>query len=190
MLFRSSSRARTSPLLVRVCGVPVVHTLGVAAVLTGFACAAIVGCSSDDPTSPGNADGGTADGGTADGGTADASGTGSDAAEAGPSINACSSFTDRSAGGAVRVLKWDFSISSAPERCIRIKAGQSITFGNGAGGAADFGTHPVGPQGGDTPNPVSEVDTSSGEVEFPKAGTFGFACVHHPAMIGAVEVVP
>lgn len=73
---------------------------------------------------------------------------------------------------------------------MKIKVGQTVKFtSDGAQGAPDFVSHPVGPNGGDTPNPLSSVDQTTGEVKFTKGGTFGFTCNVHPAMIGAFLVV-
>ena len=76
-----------------------------------------------------------------------------------------------------------------PERCMKIKVGQTVTWSDGASGPADFVSHPLGANGGDTPNPVPNVDKATGNVTFTKAGTFGYLCTNHPAMIGAIQVV-
>lgn len=138
----------------------------------------LAACSSSSSTS-------SSSGGTNDGGGTDSGGTGTDAgndAEAAPSN--CTTFTDHTADGDARTIKWDFSIATSPDRCMKIKAGQTVTW------QGDFGTHPLGTNGGDTPNPIADVDTSTGKVTFPNAGTFGFKCEVHPAMIGAIQVVP
>jgi plastocyanin len=127
-------------------------------------------------------------------GTTDAGGGGTDAgkdtgADAGPEpVNACRSFIDRSAASASRTLTWSFSISSDDARCMQIKVGQSVTFSDGAGKAADFTSHPPIAWGGDKPNPIQSLDKDTGIVNFAAKGTFGFACNNHPAMIGAILV--
>jgi plastocyanin len=99
-------------------------------------------------------------------------------------VNACKTFVDRSASTASRTITWDFPVSTAPERCMTVKVGESVTF------MGDFGLHPLLAGGGDSPNPFSSVDTTTGKVTFPKAGLYGFMCGNHPSMIGAIMVVP
>lgn len=144
---------------------------------------ATIACSSSDggggnssgttPTPEGGVDSG---GGTDDGG-ADAGG-----GDSGPVVvNACKNFTDRSAASASRIITWDFSVSTAPERCMIIKKGQDVTF------MGDFTFHPLLASGGDMPNPISKPD-ATGKVTFAKAGLFGFMCGNHPSMTGAIQV--
>ena len=105
-------------------------------------------------------------------------------------MNACTTFEDLSATDAPRAIKWDFDVSTSPLRCMQIKVGQKVRWtADGANVTADFVTHPLDAQGGDTPNPIADVDEASGEVTFPTAGIFGFACGIHPAMTGAIKVV-
>ena len=153
----------------------------------GAACA-LVACSSSSSGSPApsSADGG----GTTDGGaTNDGSGS-NDAtvADASPQPeNDCTVFTDRTADTASRTLEWDLTIVTAPERCMRIKAGQTVTFGNGADAGADFNAHPLviyKPKGGAAPT----ADTATGQATFPAAALFGFACEVHPQMRGVILV--
>ncbi len=155
--------------------------LGLSAALsTGLA---LAGCSSDDGTAS------TPDAGTEDGGTTTPTEAGADA---GPqrTVNSCRTYLDRTAETASRSLLWDFAIATAEERCIRVKAGQSVIFGDGASGPADFATHPLVAEGGDEPNPIGRYDEATGKVTFAEAGTFGYACGNHPAMTGAILVVP
>lgn len=155
-----------------------------------LATVALAACSSES-TSPTDTDAGTSSGGDAStgtdsgGGGGGGGGGGSDAgtdASVEP-VNACKTFVDRTDAGASRTITWDFSISGAAERCMKIQVGQTVTW------SGDFTAHPLVPQGGDTPNPVSGVDTATGQVTFAKAGTFGYACSFHPAMVGAIQVV-
>ena len=76
---------------------------------------------------------------------------------------------------------------------MHIKKGQKVTFStteDAAGAPAAFGTHPLLAQDGDSPNPITTAfDSSTGEVTFAAAGTFGFTCgVHGAAMAGAILV--
>lgn len=73
---------------------------------------------------------------------------------------------------------------------MKVKVGQKVKFTSDGSAVADFGSHPVGANGGTTPNPVTSVDTTTGELTLPAAGTFGFVCTIHPNMLGAFEVVP
>lgn len=66
---------------------------------------------------------------------------------------------------------------------MKIKVGQKVKW------VGNFGTHPVGANGGDKPNPISTFDETSGEVTFTAAGTFGFQCQVHASMKGAIQVV-
>lgn len=72
---------------------------------------------------------------------------------------------------------------------MKIKVGQKAKFGDGAGNAANFGDHPVAANGGTQPNPVTNVDETTGEISFGAKGTYGFVCNVHPGMLGAFEVV-
>jgi plastocyanin len=99
-------------------------------------------------------------------------------------VQGCGSaqYLDRTAPGADRELHWDFGIENDPEHCLQVRVGQSV-FWNG-----DLDNHPLGGQGGDTPNPISlHVD---GSVTFNTPGTFGYKCLSHSGMIGAIRVVP
>jgi plastocyanin len=105
-------------------------------------------------------------------------------------VNACTigkNYKDHSAAGDSRTLEWDFSIAQSPDRCMTIKAGQSVTWST-SGGPPDFTTHPLAAAGGNTPNPITDIDTTTGKVTFPKAGVYGYQCGNHPAMTGAIQV--
>ena len=112
----------------------------------------------------------------------------------GQSVNDCTlaSAVDRRDPGADRIVTFTFTAYTPP--CIRIAAGQSITF------SGSFVNHPL--VGGTvtsvkTPDPSSPIpSTSSGSmlvVPFPSAGTFPFYCDVHAlgfGMFGAVFVEP
>jgi plastocyanin len=105
-------------------------------------------------------------------------------------------FEDRSAAGAERVVA--FGVAPTPfvyaPKCMRIAAGQSVTF-RGA-----FGTHPLTPgagpmarMAGSPGNPVPE--TSAGmsiDVRFMAPGVYPYFCSQHVAagMAGVIEVRP
>jgi hypothetical protein len=90
-------------------------------------------------------------------------------------------YLDRTAAGADRQLTWDFSIATDPERCLQVRTGQTVVW------QGDFETHPLGGQGGDNPNPIGL--NVNGSVTFNTAGTFGFTCLVHSSMKGAIQVV-
>lgn len=99
-------------------------------------------------------------------------------------VNDCqpSQFVDRSAGAAaLRQIAWDFGVTSAPERCMAIKTGQTVVWDG------DLDVHPLAGSGGDSPNPISSHH--AGSVTFNAPGTFGFVCLAHSPMKGAIKVV-
>jgi plastocyanin len=150
------------------------------AILTILAFTAI-GCSDDD-ASPSGTSGGDAGADApstpADGGTSDAAPADTDT---GPGlVNGCATFVDRSDEGASRELTWDFSITNAPERCMKIAVGQTVVW------TGDLTTHPLGLDGV-TPSDVTLGDTEATAI-FQTAGTYGFSCLSHPAMNGAILV--
>lgn len=143
---------------------------------------------SDSSTSPSTpVDGGSSSSGSSSGGAADSG------ADTGGALNGCATFVDRTAEDAARNLKWDLDVGQAPERCMKIKVGQSLKLSqDGSFTPADLGTHPVEALGGDEPSPFTDpgVD-AAGNVVFEKAGTYGFGCgVHGTAMTGVIVVVP
>jgi plastocyanin len=92
-------------------------------------------------------------------------------------------YLDRTATGADRQLAWDFSISSDPERCMKVRVGQTVVWNV----TPDFDVHPLGGAGGDSPNPITFHN--NGVVTFTAVGTFGFQCLNHASMKGAIQVV-
>lgn len=106
-------------------------------------------------------------------------------------IQGCATFADHTTeDGGVLNLLWDQSIAVSDDRCSTIKVGQTVIFGNGIGGPGDFVQHPLIAYEGDTPNPIENLNYQTGAVVFPAAGTFGYDCGTHPAMKGAIKVVP
>ena len=158
-----------------------------------LAAAAVFACSDDATSTPtGTDDGGSSRGSSGSSGSDGGGSSGRVAAEAGPAtLNGCTSFADRSADGASRVVEWNTTLFQREERCMQIKKGQKVTFAADATGATpgDFTMHPLSARGGDTPNPVdTALDEATGVVTFATAGEFGYVCDIHPAMIGVIKV--
>jgi hypothetical protein len=150
------------------------------------AMALAIACS-DSSTSPTSTPDGGSSSSSGSSTTPDASG-----ADGGAALNGCAAFVDRTAEDASRSLQWDFGVGDRPERCMKIKVGQSLKLSlDGSFTPADLGEHPVGPLGGDAPSPFTDpgVD-AAGNLLFDKAGTFGFHCTIHSGMTGAILVVP
>jgi plastocyanin len=102
-----------------------------------------------------------------------------------PVIDSCAEFAylDRTAPDADRDFDWDYAFAADPERCITIRAGQSVQF------HGDFPSHPLDPDEGDTPNPIANHG-ANGLVTFPQVGIYGYRCNFHFSMRGAVQVLP
>jgi plastocyanin len=94
----------------------------------------------------------------------------------------CPSYVDHTAAGASRTLSWVLSLSSNPDRCMKIQVGQTVTW------SGSFSTHPLLNDGGDSPNPIAGHD-ATGNVTFTAAGTYGYICGVHATMTGAIQVV-
>lgn len=156
----------------------------------GIAAAGFTGCSSDS-TPSGAVDGGgdaassqdaATDTTPADGG-ADASTACTIAAFAG-----CTTFDDRTAANADRKVTFkDFEYTP---KCLRIKAGQTVTFDG------DFVHHPLVTSCGPS---VTLMDKRTGTGPAPfvlgTAGFYGYYCLDHgnaagAVMAGAIDVVP
>jgi plastocyanin len=155
--------------------------------LTSASAVGVLAACSSSSSSPTGTDSGVAAPNDVDASVATDSGA-FDAAK--PPENDCTVFADRTADAASRSIQWDLGITGIPERCIKIKAGQVVTWVNGAA-VADFGSHPlliyVPPaivDGGTAP----AVDEATGKATFPTKGLFGFACGIHPSMRGVVVV--
>lgn len=109
------------------------------------------------------------------------------AADTGPVENGCTTFVDRTSDSASRKIQWDLAVTSAPEHCMRVRAGQTVTWIDGTA-VADFNLHPivVYVSGGGSGAPG--VDTTTGTATFATPGLYGFACGVHPTMRGAILV--
>ena len=163
----------------------------VGAGLAGAIVVAAAACSDSDTGSSGSSGSSGEEGGAGGeggatgegGGGGDGGGrvdAGGDAAPAAP-VNNCKTFDDRSGAGASRTIAWGFPLPAA-DRCVSIKAGQSVTF------SGNFTQYRVAPSGGDKPNPLADFDPATPAVKFPAAGTFGFESPDAPALVGAIRV--
>lgn len=188
---RMSERARRVP--------PVVSPSVFVLVVSGFASGlGLVGCAAevvvpaagekgDVPALPGvavNDSGATPEDSGAT--VADTGATNDATADAGTTVQGCgpTAFVDRSDTTASRNITWDFDAGSIPERCMKIKVGQTVTW------TGNFTTHPLVGGGGDTPNPIDGAQTAGGTATFTNAGTYGYFCDNHAFMKGAILVVP
>lgn len=117
--------------------------------------------------------------------------------DGGPSFNNCSAsaFVDRSAASADRTVSFGGTNGSPPfnyaPRCIRIAAGQTVTF------AGVFIAHPLAPglpsnaAAGSPGNPITRtVATAPTTFTFAAAGTYPYYCENHfnAGMSGVVQV--
>jgi hypothetical protein len=99
-----------------------------------------------------------------------------------PVVNGCAAYDDRTAPAAGRSVTWDYGISEAPERCVRISLGQSVTW------LADFELHPLEI----SPFVLGSYDAAGDTytATFTQPGAWGFVCTAHSEMNGAVWVTP
>jgi plastocyanin len=102
-----------------------------------------------------------------------------------PDVEGCgpaSSYQDRRDDSATRVVSWTFNVG--PERCMRVRPGQTVTF------SGELGMHPISatsPAGAASPFSTRV----GGVVTFPAPGLFGYECSLHPfGMRGAIWVSP
>jgi hypothetical protein len=52
--------------------------------------------------------------------------------DAGPAVNGCIAYEDRTSGDTVQTLAWNDDIAFAPERCMKIRVGQIVAFAGDA----------------------------------------------------------
>jgi plastocyanin len=113
-------------------------------------------------------------------------------AAGGEAVNGCTTFKDLS-GESAYSIKWDETIATSADRCVKIKVQQTVGF------TGNLTTHPMKASGGTSPNPfdgaiASVSNPGSPEegtnVAFTAPGTYGYKCDVHPQMTGAVLVVP
>jgi plastocyanin len=112
-----------------------------------------------------------------------------------PGINGCTAFTDATAFGASRTIRFGDSLGNAyDQKCLAISAGQSVTF------SGSFQAHPLrpglapsqrgGPDAGSPNNPISNQDNGSTySPTFPTAGTYPYYCSAHEnlGMFGTIQ---
>jgi plastocyanin len=129
-------------------------------------------------------------GGTSAGGESNEGGSGNDSNAGGeggsgvrepPVVNGCVAYEDRTDPAASRTLSWDDGIGERPERCLTIARGQSVTW------VGNLEDHPF-----DISPFVSGVVSQGGgafTATFTTEGAFGFVCLPHSEMNGAIWVV-
>lgn len=136
------------------------------ALLAALGCALAAGCGSDSTSTP-------------DGGS-------------NPVFHGCATFDDRSGAMADRTIAFA-GISYTP-KCMRVRAGQSVTY------RGSFSGHPLA-RGSDTnanlgsPNSPIPTELNTGmetTIAFPTAGRYPFYCTFHVSqgMAGVIDVVP
>jgi plastocyanin len=105
-------------------------------------------------------------------------------ASAAAPVDGCpdSDYVDATAAGANRAIVWNIFVASTAQRCLEIQVGQKVLWDG------DLSEHPLVSDEGATPNPIDDHD-AAGNVTFTQPGTFGYKCVIHSQMIGAVRVV-
>ena len=105
-------------------------------------------------------------------------------------LNGCTpgQYTDRTNGNQVqRTITFPVGVIgnfqySVP--CMQIKVGQTVQFDG------NFVSHPMEPLGGDVPTPITATNTGvTKQFTFNAAGTYGYHCMVHATMIGAIEVI-
>ena len=89
---------------------------------------------------------------------------------------------------ASHTLAWSPAIASDPKRCLKVKAGTTVTWTTQTG----FSVYPIVPGAmGPTSSPITA--TASGEsveAKFDVPGFFPYACSKRPDMTGTIWVVP
>ena len=100
-----------------------------------------------------------------------------------PEVAGCApdGYVDHTAADAARRIPWGHGVGLLPERCMKIRAGQSVAF------VGDHSAHPLSPIDGEGGNPF--FSQSNGMVQFDRAGLFPFVCGDHPGMRGAIWAV-
>jgi plastocyanin len=97
------------------------------------------------------------------------------------------------AGAAERAIHFTTAVvNQYSPPCMKIKAGQSVTWSSADGRGQAFASHPLEPAGGSANSPITLLDQGdAGTFTFPAAGIFGFECaMHSRSMFGAILVVP
>jgi plastocyanin len=104
-------------------------------------------------------------------------------------LNGCNktNYQDKTAMAAFEI-DWGFQ-TEPPASCFKIKKGTKVTW------KSDLSFHPLRAKGsvGGAPNPIPATAVRTGtsyEVTFADEGVFGYDCLAHGSMIGAIYVVP
>jgi plastocyanin len=136
----------------------------------------------------GGSDSGGTDSPVGDTGAQDGEGDAPPPYDGGP-LNECTeaNFMDLTDPGATREINFPGNSGQNlyEPSCVRIKVNQDVTW------LGDFTQHPLEPFGGSPGNPIVATSTgTSYQQAFAVAGTFGFHCMNHTTMLGAVRVEP
>lgn len=153
-----------------------------------LATSSLAACSSDsaddgdDDTSGGSSSGG-ATSSSSSGGSSSSSG-GSSSSSGGPTaLNGCATFVDHTGDAAVEIT-WT-NPTNDPDQCSRVKVGTVVTW------KGNLESHPLTPQGGTTPSPITLTSSGTDKaITFDAAGDFGYVCTRHSIMTGVIQVVP
>jgi plastocyanin len=104
-------------------------------------------------------------------------------------LNGCdkTNYQDKTGMNSVEI-EWGFN-TAPPGSCIKVKKGTKVTW------TGSFASHPFRAKGmvggGTNPIPATAVDTGGTyDVTFAGEGIFGYECVAHGFMTGAIYVVP
>jgi plastocyanin len=102
-------------------------------------------------------------------------------------LNGCSNnYVDRSTGPQAQrtitaINEGGALVYDVP--CMHIKRGQTVEWD------MDLTFHPLAPLGGTEPTPITLVNSgATTQVVFPNPGTYGFHCLNHVTMVGAIQV--
>ena len=103
-----------------------------------------------------------------------------------PAFADCASYDDYTAPTADRTITFPF-LSYAP-KCMKISAGQSVTF------SGNFGVHPLAQACG-TPGAITNGTSGSATFTFATPDVYGYYCENHGSadgsgMAGSILVVP
>ncbi len=139
--------------------------------------ASLFGCSSGGGGAIGGSDAST----PVDGGASTGSGNGSGNSPTGTALNGCTTYLDQTDPAAARKIDWSPTLATSPNRCMKVKSGQTVAF------EGRFTDYPIAPAGGAEPSPFASVP-DTGKVKLGAAGVYGFACTIDAKMTGAIQV--
>jgi plastocyanin len=133
--------------------------------------------------------GGTAAVGGGGGGGGGATAAGGGFVDTGcPGFAGCLTFVDLTDPAAVRTVHFPVGGNRYSPECIRVSAGQTVTF------AGDFSNHPLVQECGPAAQVLGASNGSSAAFPLSAPGTYGYYCMMHGSpsgsgMSGAIEVV-